>query len=322
MTNTINTALITGGNGNLGRLTAERLLARGVKVIKFDVPGTEPEQLHENEIHENQKHENETHVIGDIRDVKLLQHTFAEHKPDTVYHLASLLSGSSEADLDAAWEINATSSFKLLQLAQKHKVNTFFFASTIASFGSNLDDPLPENAEQWPENFYGVTKVAVERLGVYYKLKHGMDFRCLRFPLVISPFAPPTAVTAYPSHAFRAAAEGKSFVFPVAKNVGMSTIFLDDVISSIINFTYADKTSLTRHAYGLHAYFVSAEMVANEILKRHAGFEYRYEPNPAVEKLLNEWPDMIDDKQARTDWGWNPEYDFEKSAARMFETFA
>jgi len=46
MSNDIKTALLTGGNGNLGRLVAHKLLERGVKVIKFDIPGTEPVDTH------------------------------------------------------------------------------------------------------------------------------------------------------------------------------------------------------------------------------------------------------------------------------------
>ena len=52
--------LITGGNGNLGRLVADKLLARGQRIVKFDVAGTEPESLQANE----------TVVSGDIRDTK------------------------------------------------------------------------------------------------------------------------------------------------------------------------------------------------------------------------------------------------------------
>ena len=37
------TALLTGGNGNLGRLVADRLLDAGFKVVSFDLPGTEPD---------------------------------------------------------------------------------------------------------------------------------------------------------------------------------------------------------------------------------------------------------------------------------------
>ena len=309
MNSPIKTALITGGNGNLGRLTADRLLARGVKVIKFDIPGSEPEHTHENE----------TIVIGDIRDTAQVESLVADYQPDTIYHLASLLSGSSEADHTAAWEINATGSFYLLQTAVRHGVERFFFASTNASYGGKVNDPLPESEEQWPENIYGATKVAVERLGVFYKSKNNLDFRILRFPLVISPFAPPTAVTAFPSHAFRAAIKGEHFVFPVPGEVGMSTIFLDDVVSSIVDYTHAPREALTQHAYNLHAYHLTTQMVIDEILKRYPDFEYSVEVNETVQTLINNWPNVLIDETARADWGWQPEYDFPHSAERMFQ---
>lgn len=304
-------ALITGGNGNLGRLVGAQLLERGIEVIKFDIPGTEPESVKKGE----------TIVIGDIRDKAQIRSLLEQHQPDTIYHLASLLSGSSEADLDAAWEINATASFHLLRLAQEFKVNTFFFASTIATFGDDLGDPLLEETQQWPANIYGATKVAVERLGVYFKQKHGMDFRCLRFPLVFSPFAPPSAVTAYPSHAFRAACNNESFTFPVSPNIGMSSMLLEDVITGIVKFTLADRKALTKHVYSLHGYYVTAEEVAKEIQSRVPEFTYDFAPNPTVDALLNAWPNVIVDDSARKDWGWAPEYDFKKSADRLMAFF-
>lgn len=305
----IKMALLTGGNGNLGRLVGEQLLDRGIKVVKFDIPGTEPAQVRENE----------TVVIGDMRDTDTVRELLRTHQPDTIYHLASLLSGSSAADHQAAWDINATSSFQLLQMSIEHKVNRFFFASTNASYGGKVEDPLPEAAEQWPENIYGATKVAVERLGVFYKQTHGLDFRILRFPLVISPFAPTTAVTAYPSHAFRAAMNGEPFVFPVTAEAGMSTIFLEDVISSIVDYTHATKETLNQHAYNLHAYHLNTQMVIDEILKRYPDFKYSYELNPTVQALIDNWPNEVVDSAARADWGWKPKYDFAASASRMFE---
>jgi hypothetical protein len=35
--------------------------------------------------------------------------------------------------------------------------------------------------------------------------------------------------------------------------------------------------------------------------------------------LLTAWPNVFADESARRDWGWNPRFDFEKSAERMFE---
>jgi len=309
MTSDIKTALLTGGNGNLGRLVGDQLLERGVKVIKFDIPGTEPENTHKNE----------TIVIGDIRNTETLKDLLQTHKPDTIYHLASLLSGSSAADHQAAWDINATGSFQLLQLSIEHKVNRFFFASTNASYGGIVSDPLPESAEQWPENIYGATKVAVERLGVFFKQTHGLDFRILRFPLVISPFAPTTAVTAFPSHAFRAAMSSEPFVFPVSAEAGMSTIFLEDVISSIVDYTAVPKEALNQHAYNLHAYHLTTQMVIDEILKRYPDFQYSFDINNTVQSLIDNWPNTVTDKNARDDWGWQPKYDFAQSAVRMFD---
>lgn len=304
-------ALITGGNGNIGRLLAERLVANNIEVIRFDLPGSEPDQ----------HGPLETIITGDVRDTDLLEDIFITHQPDGVYHLASLLSGSSEADLQAAWEINATASFNLLNLSKAHNVGMFFFASTFASYGQDIPSPMPEDQGQWPENIYGVTKIAVERLGNYFKAKHGLDFRCLRFPLVISPFAPPSAVTAFPSHAFKAAVYGEAFTFPVKQSTGVSTLFLLDVINSILSISLAEPSQITKPAYNLHAYCLSAELVANEISKHYPEFEYSFEPQANVEALLGGWPEVMMDENARDDWGWKPEYDFEQSAQWMFEFF-
>lgn len=302
--------LITGGNGNLGLLLAERLAGEGVEIIRFDLPGTEKPEGPGAE------------VLGDVRDTDLITKIFDDHAPDSVIHLASLLSGSSEVDLDASWEINATASFRMLRLAQDRKMSgPFVFASTIATYGENLPDPLPEDMEQWPLGIYGATKVAVERLGYYFKTKHGLDFRCLRFPLVISPYAPPSAMTAYPSHAFKAAAEGRAFTFPVSPEVGMSTLFLHDVVRSLAEIAMADRARLTRPAYNLHSFLVSAKEIEEVIKSRWQGFECDYQPNPAVEAMLTKAPDAMIDASATRDWDWKPEYDFAKSAEAMFDLF-
>jgi len=302
-------ALITGASGNLGRLVAGKLIARGQRVIGLDLPDcAQPATT-----------ALETFVEADVRDSGLLQDVLEQHRPDTIYHLASLLSGSSESDRAAAWEINASASFNLLNLACETGVNRFFFPSSIACYGPVDKLPMPLEHEQWPESLYGATKVAVERLGVYFKLRHGLDFRCLRFPLVVSPYAPAGAVSAFPSHALRAAFNGKPFRFPVAESTGVSTLFLEDVVDSIVDFTATDPARLNRHAYNLHAYYLSAGMVAAAARERFPGFDYSFEPVEAAERLIAAWPDEVDDSDARRDWGWNPAFDFDRSVSRICE---
>lgn len=305
------TALITGGNGNLGRLVAARLEALGVKVISFDLPGTES-------IETAARHKV---VLGDMRDSALLEQIFTAHKPQAVFHLASLLSGSSEADPEAAWQINATASITLMRLALAHGAGPFFFASTVATYGPNGPDPLPEDAPQWPQNIYGATKVAVERMGVYLKHKQGLDFRCLRFPMVLSPFAPPTALTAYPSHAFKAAAAGGPFTFPVTPDTGMSTLALDDVTRSIVEFALADPARLRQPAYNLHGYYVTAQQIAEVLRTRYPQFDCRFAPDPAFVDLIKGWPKEVISAAATQDWDWQPAYDFAQTAEAMYALF-
>ena len=83
--------------------------------------------------------------------------------------------------------------------------------------------------------------------------------------------------------------------------------------------TFADKNQLKQPAYNLHSYFLSAGMVTEEICKTIPGFEYNYEPQENIETLLSGWPDIVMDDQARKDWGWDPQYNFEQSAQWMFE---
>ena len=295
------TALVTGGNGNLGRLVAQNLEKTGTRVVSFDLSGSEG-------AHSDPRH---AVVLGDIRDHTLLEQTIRTHKPDVVIHLASMLSGSSEANPSLAWEVNASSSIRFMHMCLDHKTGPFFFASTAATYGPDLTSPVGLDTPQWPENIYGATKVAVERMGVYLKLKQSFDFRCLRFPMVLSPFAPAGAMTAYPSHAIAAAAKGESFVFPVSKNTGMSTLYLNDVTRSIVEICAAKRSSLREHIYNLHSYMFTAQDLVAAIQRRYPDFTCSFTEDSPTEDLIRRWPDIFDDSAARQDWGWEPQYDFE-----------
>lgn len=304
--------LITGGNGNLGRLVADRFEALGWEVASFDLPGSETADCAARK----------AVIAGDVRDTDLLGDVIDAHAPRAVMHLASLLSGSSEADPALAWDVNASASVRLMQLARERVAGPFVFASTIASYGPGLPAHLPEDAPQWPANVYGATKVAVERVGHWLKERGGFDFRCIRFPMVLSPFAPPGAVTAYPSHAFRAAARGEAFTFPVSAETGMSTMFLDDVTRSLVELTLADPVRLRRPAYNMHGFHFTAGQLVERLQARHPKARFDFAPDAGVDATIAAWPDTIDDRGARMDWDWRPEYDFTACVTRMFEITA
>ena len=100
---------------------------------KFDLPGSEG-------AHCEPRH---AVVLGDMQDQSLLEDTLTAYKPDMVIHLASMLSGSSQANPQLAWEVNATSSIRLMSLCLDRNIGPFFFASTAATYGPDLASPVP-----------------------------------------------------------------------------------------------------------------------------------------------------------------------------------
>lgn len=293
--------VVTGAGGNLARQLIGELLDAGHTVLAIDIRNPvadgDPDGPDWRRV---------TFKQIDIADTRAMESVIAEFAPEVVLHMASLLSSSSEAAPLHAWTINADASIALLDICCRTGVERFFYPSTGATYGGILPDSLPEDYGQWPQNVYGVTKVAVERAGNYWAARHGLDFRSLRLPMVISPYAPTAAVSAYASHAFRAAARGEPFVFPVTPEIGISTIYVRDVISGIFTLLEIDAARLTRRVYNVHGFAATAGEIAEQITSRMPSFTYEFRPDPAVMKVLGALPSVHEDRSARTDWGWNP----------------
>ncbi|MDH5397925.1 MAG: NAD-dependent epimerase/dehydratase family protein, partial [Cyclobacteriaceae bacterium] len=211
-----------------------------------------------------------------------------------------------------AWAVNATASFELLELSMQYKAEKFFFPSTVVTYGGQLTNPLPEDFPQWPVSIYGATKVAVERMGSYYHSKFGLDFRALRLPFVISGFAPSGALTAYASHVFNEAVNGKDFEFPVNENTAVSTIYVKDVIKGILQLLDAPDEKLTRRVYNVHAFSPAALPIGQAIKKHLPDFNFTFSPDENVLRITGAMPEVMDDHSAREDWGWDPQYDLDK----------
>ena len=259
-------------------------------------------------------------VAADLADAGGLRRLVAAHRPDVIAHFGSLLSGACEQNLERAWQINGTASLTLLESAADLPGCVFFFPSTGATYGPGSPDPLPEDAPQWPLNFYGVVKVAIERAGVYLHGKRGLDFRCLRFPMVLSPSAPATAVSAYASRAFVEARSARPFVFPVSPDTGISTIYVKDVITGIRRLLEAPRARLNRSVYNVHAFAPTAADIAAAIRCHVPGFTSTFKPDPFVDGLLRAWPRVHRDDSARADWSWAPRYDLAATAADLLGT--
>jgi threonine 3-dehydrogenase len=303
------TCLITGGAGNLACQLTWRLASKFDHLLLVDlaprpVATTAPSA---------------EYVTADMLDEPALGALLARHRPAAIVHLASLLSGSCESDRRLAWRVNCDGMVGLLELALEHGVGTFLFPSSVASYGGELPNPLPEDAAQWPDGLYGVTKIAGERLGVYYQRAHGLDFRSLRLPIVVSRYAPPGAASAYASRAFIEAVEHGRFAFPVRPRACVSLMYVEDALHALVSLLEAPAERLSRRVYNVQSISPTAAEIATVIQARLPHVALTFDPHPTQADLVERWPREVVDASARHDWGWQPRFDLETLADHFLE---
>ncbi len=243
------------------------------------------------------------------------------HEVGTVYHLAALLSATSEEKPHVAWELNMGGLYKMLEVARQARC-AVFFPSSIAAFGPTTPRrSTPQDTVQRPTTLYGVTKVAGELLADYYALRFGVDVRGLRFPGLISHTAPPGGgTTDYAVTIFYEALRYGTYTCFLGPETRLDMMYMPDAIRGAIELMEADPARLThRNAFNFAAVNFTPEELAAEIRKHLPGFRIEYEIDPVRQRIANSWPESLDDTAARAEWGWKPTYDLPAMVADMLD---
>ena len=298
------TYLITGGAGNLASQLTHELGVPGKQIVLFDTTGQPSVPVASGC----------RFVRGDVTSRREIREVLESTRPDTILHMASLLSGSSEQDLPRAWNVNLHSTMMILETMVELDIERILFPSSVATYGGMLPDRLPEDHPQWPTTFYGFTKLACERLGVYFHDQHGVDFRALRLPIVLSAYTPPGAASAYASRAFIDAVRTGGYTFRVAPSSRAACVYIKDALRALTGLLQAPVSNLTRQVYNIHAIAPSAEEIRTTVVDRVAGADIKFEPEPSMVALVEGWPAAIDDQAARNDWNWTPSYNLDRLA--------
>lgn len=296
---------VTGGGGNLTCQLTHLLPVPGDQIVLFDIAERPVAPVAAGC----------RYVQGDVTSPQDVSRALDRHRPEWVLHMASLLSGASERDRRRAWQVNLASTFELLEAMLARGLRRIFFPSSLASYGVGVGDPLPEDAPQWPTGLYGMTKVACERLGVYCHERHGIDFRCLRLPIVLSPHTPAGAASSYASRAFVESATLGAYAFPVNPTTRASMMYVADALAGIVRLVSAPEEALSRRVYNIHSISPEARQIAAAIQARLPAARLTFAPDPLVVSLVESWPGTIIDDSSRRDWGWQPEFDLDRLAA-------
>lgn len=318
--------LITGAGGEIGHSLIDELAGNGARaVITLDVAPLDP-ALSKKVARE---------FTGSILDKSLLERILAEFEVDQIFHLAALLSTRSEFSPVTAHEVNVEGTLNLLEFAQHEGEShgrpvTFLYPSSIAAFGlpslavKAAAGKVKEDQFTTPTTMYGCNKLYCEQLGAYYA-KHykqlskdpqsgRVDFRCVRFPGLISAMTVPSGGTSdYAPEMIHAAAKGEAYACFVRPDAQIPFMAMPDGVAALLKLAAAPRASLTQTAYNLGAFAPTAGEVRDEVLRAFPNAKITFSVDEKRQGIVDSWPADVDDSAARRDWGFAPQFDFEKA---------
>jgi nucleoside-diphosphate-sugar epimerase len=318
--------LITGASGEIGHGLIERLSADGSRaIVTLDIAPLEPSlgKL----VHRE--------VSGSILDKGALERILAEFEIDLVFHLAALLSTRSEFSPMTAHQVNVEGTLNLLEFAQREAESHgrpvgFLYPSSIAAYGLPTLDAKRQagrvKEHEWgqPTSMYGCNKLYCEQLGAYYarhykqlaaEVQSGkVDFRCVRFPGLISAATVPSGGTSdYAPEMIHAAAKGEPYACFVRPDTRIPFMAMPDAVELLLALAAAPLTSLTQTTYNVGAFAPTADEVRGEVLRAFPSAEVTFRIDAKRQGIVDSWPGDVDDSAARRDWGFAPKYDFERA---------
>lgn len=175
-------------------------------------------------------------LTGDISDPAFARQIIGA---DTVgiYHLAAVLSGQSEQDFDLSMRVNVDGTRALLEAARATGNRPrFVFASSLAVFGGEMPETVPESMALMPASSYGAQKAIGELLVNDYSRKGFVDGRVCRLPtIVVRPGKPNSAASSFASGIIREPLAGVASNCPVPLETRMWLSSPDVVVANLVH---------------------------------------------------------------------------------------
>jgi len=165
--------LVIGGAGYIGSHVTLDLMNEGHEVTVFDDLSTGRQCNLFADAH---------FVRGDILAERDLPDLLAVSRFDAAIHLAALkAAGDSMQDPETYADHNVRGSIAVLNAVSRARIPYFIFSSTAALFGEPAYLPIDEQHPLDPANFYGFTKLEIERHLAWYARLCGLGYVSLRY---------------------------------------------------------------------------------------------------------------------------------------------
>ncbi len=229
-------------------------------------------------------------------------------KPDMIFHLAAIVSGEAEADLDKGYRINLDGTRFLLDAIKKvgggYKPRVVF-TSSIAVFGAPFPDAISDEFFETPLTSYGTQKAMGELMLADYSRRGLLEGVGIRLPTIcVRPGKPNKAASGFFSNIIREPLSGEEAVLPVSEDVRHWHASPRSAIGFLMHAATIEIAKLNNRVNlsmpGLSV--TVGEQIAG--LERVAGKgvtkRIKREPDQTIMRIVSGWPRNFDTSRAKS----------------------
>ena len=227
------------------------------------------------------------------------------HRPDVIFHLAAIVSGEAEAEVDTGYRINLDGTRYLIDAIRAvgggYKPR-LVFTSSIAVFGAPFPEKIGDEFFHTPLTSYGTQKSICEMLIADYTRKGMLDGISIRLPTIcVRPGTPNKAASGFFSNIIREPLAGVEAVLPVSEDVRHWHASPKSAVGFLIHAGTMDTERMgARRNLSMPGMSVTVgEQIA--ALERVAGknvtARIKRVPDPTIISIVSGWPrDFVTDR--------------------------
>lgn len=299
-------AFITGVTGFLGSHLAKGLECPVVGLVRdrfnFISAGMKDEPI-----------PSATLCFGDLSDISALERILAEHRIDTVFHLAAQTEiAVGAADPVGTFDANIRGTWNILEACRRQKVARIIIASSDKAYGRSVP-PYREDMPLLPDRPYETSKACVDLLAKTYAETYGMSVATTRCVNLYGPGC--MSLSTLIPNTIKRVLKGQR---PIIRNGGVMRrdwLYITDAVDAYLKLAESKYTGPINFGSGVG---VSVKHVVEMILKVMGSPLTPINEEDRHGEIVDQWTDA---RLAKAVLHWTPAHTLEDGLRKTIQWY-